>query len=341
MSEIKEFLETPIEDFWPHDLKYINRDHEMSLEDMNKVSNLVFVSPFNDIYFRIIHSQEYINFIKNLPEIPLINYYLESLIFMKNIDKYDRDTVFKLSQHIYYEIYYYKFDHKVYPPSRSNNINDIKKLLLLEDCLNSGVEIKEDDKLGVQRIFRMAYALGEWGCIRGAELIFNLIHKTLSHINDGDLDLDNLKINSIFEDRYIPLSDSYMINCTTPHMERYLLSLVHGLGRVYQLNGEYQKAINIYKSGLNIKVHHFIGRNRYIEDLSEAYKCATILKDAGQKIEIFELIKSNFKDMYEDRFFIVDINAHLENINDRHTEWAREPSLVASMIRHKIYNDLF
>jgi len=341
MSELKNLLETPIEHFWPKDAKYINRDYNMSLEDMDKLVNLVFVTPFNEMKFRIKHSREYIEIINNLPETPLINYYLESLIFMKNIDKYDKDTVFKLSQYVYYELYYYRFDHTMYPSSRITNENNIKKLLLLEDSLNSGVELKEDDKLKIQIIFRMAYILGEWGCIRGAEIILNLIHKILSYINDDDLDLDNLKINSIFEDRYIPLSDSYMINCTTPHMERYLLSLVHGLGRVYQLNGEYQKAINIYKSGLNIKVHHFIGRNRYIEDLSEAYKCATILKDAGQKIEIFELIKSNFKDMYEDRFFIVDINAHLENINDRHTEWAREPSLVASMIRHKIYNDLF
>ena len=119
------------------------------------------------------------------------------------------------------------------------------------------------------------------------------------------------------------------------HVNRFKLSTIHGIGKIYQIKGHYQKAIDLYIGGSKFKeLAAFITGERHLEDLSEAYKCAKFLNDEDQCSKIYNLIKNHF-------IYIFSIKKSFDlGFKRKHNEVAREPSLLALLIRNNVFNDI-
>ena len=321
--KLKELLEEPIDSFWNENLSHIDIKNT-SLEEFDEICKSVLISPFNEIEFRSKNSKEYLEFKKSI-NITNEESYNNLLKFMDSIDNFNEEIVVNLSQFLYYEFHFIPnhFYQGRFPSFRKLSNDDIRKLILLNDSLIKGFELKDEDKLSIFRVLSCGYSLGEWGKIDAAESVFNLINKTLN-INKPlilDNSVDNSKICT-------PIKDAI-------DYPRFSISLVHPMGKIYQLKGQYQKSIDVYVNGVNTDAWNdwtnFSAHTRHIEDLVEAYKSSELMGDAEQCVKLYELIKKNFTDSFSIRF---DVGG------EKNHEIAREPSMVAMMIRDKIYKNL-
>jgi len=314
--ELKKLLEESIDSFWDEKFPHIDREN-ISLEEFEDISKSVIISPFSEIEFISKNSKEFIEFEKSI-NINNEESYYKLLKFMDSINEFTEEIVFGLSQFIYYEFHFVPkhFQQGRFPSFRTLSDDNIRKVILLNDSLINGFKLKKEDKLTIHEIFTIGYSLGEWGKIDTAKIIFELINKTLN-LND---------------EIYTPI-----INVSTTGDPRWNLGLVHPMGKIYQLKGQYQKSIDTYIDGVNpgiwtnwIDSGSFPAYYRHIEDLTEAYKSSELLKDNDQCEKIYKLIKKYFINLFSRDF----------TVGEKHIEIAREPSLIAMMIRYKIFKNI-
>ena len=222
----------------------------------------------------------------------------------------------------------------------------INKLILLEDSILNNFRLKEEDKICVHDILGSAYTLGEWGNLKSAELIFDLIDKSLDF-------LEYHIVNRKTDDIYIPIKTNHSpgpfynnyrcLYCNEDGFDifqynRYKISVTRGLGKIYQLTSRYQESINIYKKGIDI-LDTVLSHNRDIECLTESYRSSELMNDTDQCSEIYNSIKNTFTNTFTSDVWINWIGDKIEQ-KGKQREVARETPMMALMIRDKIYKNL-
>jgi len=339
---LTELLNIPIDKFWNNNIKNLYDDNKLKTDKIDIICNLTLVTPINEITYKTKHSNEYSKF-KETVSIDNNISYNNMKDFIYNIKEYSEDNIFNLSQFLYYELYYnstfgnpgrFLVDDWG-NPNRTLSENDIKKIILLEDSILNNYRLKDKDKMCVHDILGMSYCLGEWGNLESSELIFNLINISMDY-------LEHHIVNKKTNDIYIPIKtthspgqfyDNNEFNMFQYH--RYRVSVTRGLGKLYQLKGNYQESIDMYKKGLGL-MDNILSYNRNLESLTEMYKSSDLMGDNKQCLDIHKTIKETFIGNYNNQLWTNWLN---DNIIKQY-EVAREIPMTSLMIRDKIYKNL-
>jgi len=208
LNTLEEYLKEPIDNIYNEKLKSYFNEFIENRENFDYICKNTLVTPLNEISYISRYSKEYKEFKKTIKIDQYVSH--ENLLkFISNIKEYNEDVVFKLSQFLYYELYYYnsfcnngRFIVEGGYPSRKISEEDINKILLLDKSLIDGFKLKEEDKICIHPLLGAAFTLGEWGKLKASELMFDLIIKSLNII--GEL------INKEPEDDiYIPIRTTH------------------------------------------------------------------------------------------------------------------------------------
>ena len=278
-----------------------------------------------------------------------LKYYLDQIDIYTNFSSSDYclESLRELSTHYYRDIYYFpnsQFRGIELPLLKGfNNVDhEIKrKLLLLARSVEEGFKIKGNprwnrreyskenmgDVLNPHSLLTHAYRFAEYGNIRGAKLLFELLETCLANLEEEFIKVGREK--DLPEDIYSPFN--FIVGQSYPRgqVERYKLSALHGLGLIHMVAKNYSKAIEYFESTFDLEITWFLGWLKFAEDSVSAYRCADLLGDEDKKLELRDSIK-------EKAVFAMN---HNRMDKTRHAEWAVQVGMLAIYIRAEIYND--
>ena len=225
--------------------------------------------------------------------------------------------------------------------------------------------LKRKEALNHHDLLICGYQLGSIGQLDAAATCFELQYKLINLYNEEMID-PSLPWHAKPYDNKIRIFASWgnqdemgngivrdLINGT--NCSRFWLSALNPLGKIYRLQKEYSKAIELYdrmiylwngyttpgpKSSSQARVHWGLGRNRIVECLADRYYCITKVGTAEEIEEGKETLIKYAMRHYNNGQWGGGNDFVKKGVHQRHAEWSNEIPLIALHLYHRLFGGL-